>query len=326
MIPTRLAASLALLAALLLGGGVLVDRLADRRAARAEAAFPPEGGFVTVSGRRVHYVQTGSGPDLVLLHGASGSTRDFTFDLVARLSERYRVTAFDRPGLGYTDIDPALDRAFAAQGEPPQSQADLLARAAREIGIARPVVLGHSFGGAVAMAWALDHDPAALVIVSGATEPWPGGLGPLYRVTGSAWGGGLVVPLISAFATPDLVKRAIGTVFAPQAPPPSYLDRIGAGLTLRRTSFRANARQVNTLRPHLVEMSARYGDLRLPVEIVHGTADDIVPLDVHSERLVTQIPDARLTRLDGIGHMPHHAAPGEVIAAIDRAARRAGLR
>ena len=90
--------------------------------------------------------------------------------------------------------------------------------------------------------------------------------------------------------------------------------------------MRANAQQVNRLRPHVVEMSARYPTLPMPVEIVHGTADTIVPLQIHSEPLSKQIPGAVLTRLEGIGHMPHHADPQAVSDAIDRAAARAGLR
>ena len=90
--------------------------------------------------------------------------------------------------------------------------------------------------------------------------------------------------------------------------------------------MRANARQVLSLRPHVVEMSERYHELDLPVEIVHGSADTIVPLNVHSITLPDQIEGANLTILDGVGHMPHHTNADDVIAAVDRAASRAGLR
>lgn len=318
--------SLAVAGLLLAGCGAIVERRTDQREAAAEAAFPPIGQFVEVDGRRVHYLQAGSGPDLVLLHGASGNLREFTFGFLDAVTDRYRVTVFDRPGMGYTDIKPELDRAWTDQGESPQSQASLLARAAAQIGVERPIVLGHSYGGAVAMAWGLDHDPSALVIVSGATQPWEGGLGPLYAVNGSRLGGTVVVPLISAFATQGVIKDAVASVFRPQEPPPGYLDHIGAPLTLRLESFRANARQVNSLKPHVTAMSARYGDIRIPVEIVHGTADDVVPIDIHSEKLVRQIEGANLTRLPGIGHMPQQVAQDDVVAAIDRVAARAGLR
>jgi pimeloyl-ACP methyl ester carboxylesterase len=105
--------------------------------------------------------------------------------------------------------------------------------------------------------------------------------------------------------------------------PEGYADHIGPYMPLRLPAFRANARQVNTLRPHVVKMSARYPDLTLPIEIVHGAEDRTVPLDIHSEPLSRIVPSANLTVLTGVGHMPHHADPESAIAAIDRAAARA---
>jgi len=323
----KILALLALFA--LAGGALLVDRLARAREARAVALYPPEGQFVTVGGRRVHAVVAGSGPDLVLIHGAGGNTRDMSFALLDRLTERYRVIIFDRPGLGYTDrSDDRYAGWFMSQAESPAEQAALLQAAAAALGADRPLVLGHSFGNAVALAWALDHPDhiAGLIDVGGVSMPWPGGLGAYYTVNGSALGGALVTPLITAFVPEARVQASIAAVFAPNPAPEGYDTYIGADLTLRRASLRANARQVNGLLPHIVAMSARYGDLRLPVEIVHGDADDTVPLAIHSARLVEIIPEANLTILPGIGHMPHHADPVAVVAAIDRAAARAGLR
>lgn len=318
---------LALGALVLAGGCAWVDRRADLREAAAARMWPPLGRFVEVDGRRVHAWTEGAGPDLILLHGASGNMRDFTFGFAQRLTGRYRVTVFDRPGLGYTDrASDDVAGAFNPRAESPQDQAAMLHAAARAIGIERPIVLGHSYGGAVAMAWALGHDPAALVVVSGATMPWPGDLGPQYRILGSPVGGASLPPLVTAFAGDQTIDRAIESIFAPQAAPDDYAEYVGPGLTVRRRTLRANARQVNTLRPHVVAMSRQYGTLDLPVEIVHGTADDIVPLEVHARPLAGLAPGARLAVLDGIGHMPHHVAPEAVLDAIDRAAARAGLR
>ena len=66
--------------------------------------------------------------------------------------------------------------------------------------------------------------------------------------------------------------------------------------------------------------------LALPIELVHGDADTIVPLAVHARRLAPLIPGAHLTVIPGAGHMPQHSHPETVIAAIHRAAARAGLR
>lgn len=292
-----------------------------RISTRAQA-YPPTGRFVEVGGHRVHADVSGpeSAPAVILVHGASGNARDYTYLLAPRLAARYRVVAVDRPGLGHT---PALHQ----RGESPAEQAALLDAAAGALGIGRAVIVGHSYGGAVAMAWALERPARAAGIVSlaGATMPWPGGLGPWYAIASSRVGGATVVPLVSRLATTSLIHRSIAAVFAPQDPPPGYAAHIGAGLTLRPATLRANARQVNTLRPHIVDMAARYGGLDLPVEVLHGTADEVVPVRIHGARMVERIAGARLTLLEGVGHMPHHSDPEAAVAAIDRIAARAGL-
>lgn len=318
---------LALLLVLATGAALTAWRAASRGSA-AEAAFPPEGRFVEAGGRRVHYVQRGQGPDLVLIHGASGNNRDMTFRFMDRLAGRYRVTAFDRPGLGYTDRTSGdLASPLAARGETPAEQADLLRAAARALGIERPIVLGHSFGGSVAMAWALG-DPggtAAVVDVSGATMPWRGPLNWTYRITEGRLSGAVVPWLVAAWAPQRLVDRAIAGTFRPHDVPEAYAERLGAALTIRAASFRANARQVNSLLPAVEAMVRRYPALPMPLEIVHGDADTIVGLEVHSRPLAALVPGARLTVLAGVGHMPHHTHPDAVVAAIDRARLRAGL-
>jgi pimeloyl-ACP methyl ester carboxylesterase len=303
------------------GCGAIAGAPAARREAEAARRYPPTGRFVTVSGKRVHLQTEGRGQDVVLIHGASGNLRDFTFRLMPQLARRYRVTAFDRPGLGWSDD-------LGEDGVSPFAQAAALRAAATEAGIRRPVVVGQSYGGAVAMAWALS-DPAgtaAVVSIAGATMPWPGGLGPFYAILGSDLGAATVVPLITAFTSDRRAEAAVRGIFAPEPVPEGYLDHVGAGLTLRRESLVANARQVNGLKPYLQAMSEAYPRLRLPVEAVHGDADRIVPLRIHSEPLVRLLPDARLTVLAGAGHMPHQTRTDAVIAAVDRAAARARLR
>ncbi|MGC3937125.1 alpha/beta fold hydrolase [Roseobacter sp. EG26] len=315
--------------ALILGVVALVQWRATARETAAESAYPPSGQVVDVDGTSIHVRIEGSGPDVVLIHGASGSLRDFTFDLVGRLSDRYRVISFDRPGLGWSERPaPEHGGAWNNYAEPPSLQAKLMQAAADQVGVSKPIVVGHSYGGAVALAWALERpdETAALVLLGAASNPWPGDLGLFYQVNASKPGGALAIPLITAFAPRAAVETAVKAIFQPQPIPDGYLDHFGPEMTLRRSTQRANAQQVNSLRPYVVDMSQRYSGLSLPVEILHGTDDTIVPLHIHSEPLAALLPDANLIRLEGVGHMPHHAAPGEVTDAIDRAAVKAGLR
>lgn len=288
--------------------------------ARAEAAFPPQGRLVDVNGHRVHALTMGDGPDVVLIHGASGNLRDMTFSLAPRLATRYRVTVFDRPGLGYTDR-------INGTGATIRQQAELLSDAARQLGIERPIVMGHSYGGAVALAWAV-HRPdhiAALVPLAAPAKPWDSDLSLYYKTLSHPVLGPLVTPLLTAFVRDARVERAVAEIFEPNIVPQGYIDHVGAPLTLRRDSLRANALQRANLLSEISALQDAIARLSLPVELVHGTEDTTVGLRIHAEPLARDLPSARLTRLPGIAHMPHHAAEDAVVSAIARAAARAGL-
>jgi pimeloyl-ACP methyl ester carboxylesterase len=310
MILKRLATS-ALLAVLGLAGVTLWR--ASAREAAFEAAFPPSGQFLTVDGLRLHYEMQGHGPDIVLMHGASGSLRDLTFSLRDRLTDRYRVTVVDRPGLGYSDPLPEVGL---------RAQARHIKAGLAQIGVADPVVVGQSYGGSVALAWALEGGPKGLVLIASPSLPWPGTLDPWYRLTSTRLGRALAVPLASAFVPEAYVTAATAAVFAPDPVPEGYEAHLGPTLALRRQTLAVNTAQVNALRAELVTMAPLYPTLDLPVELIHGTADTIVPLDIHSRPVSKILPQARLTVIEGAGHMPHHAHQDLVLQAIDRVALR----
>ncbi|MBF9029727.1 alpha/beta fold hydrolase [Rhodobacterales bacterium HKCCE3408] len=303
----------------LLGSGATRWQAA-RNEALAIAENPPAGDFLTVNGARVHYVMAGDGPDIVLIHGASGSVNDFTYSMLGRLDGRFRVTIFDRPGFGYSDR--------IAEGASIAQQADHLAAAAAALGIEQPIVLGQSYGGAVALAWALARpgEQAGLVLVSAASNPWSTGIGAYYTVLSSAAGRALLVPLLTAWVPDALVDATMREIFKPDPVPEGYIEHFGPRLSLRRSALRENALERRDLLDEIEAQVGRYPEIAVPAEILHGTADTIVSAQVHSVPLADQLQDANLTLLPGVGHMSHHAAEDEVVAAIDRLARRAGLR
>ncbi|AAV95010.1 alpha/beta hydrolase [Ruegeria pomeroyi] len=314
----RVVLILALLAA---GFWALTLWRAARHEARAQASHPPLGQFVTVEGLRIHAEVMGSGPDLVMIHGSNGNTRDLSFVLAPILADHFRVILLDRPGLGFSDPAPAGAADIAGQ-------ARLLMLAAEQLGAKRPIVLGHSYGGSVALAWAVHHPDrlAALVPVAAPSNPWNTPLDLLYRVTSTRLGAAVAVPLITAYVPDSYVTRALEDVFAPQPAPAGYADHFGPGLSLRRASLRANAAHRASLLGEIEALHPRYGEIAVPTEIVHGTEDDTVNFDLHSTTLSGQISGAVLTPLPGVGHMPQHVAAQVVADAVLRAATRAGLR
>src|ERR1700722_8476560 len=142
-------ASLLLLAAAGFAASALYVR---EETSRAEREYPRTGKSITVSGVRLHFVDTGGAdPVLVLLHGNGAMIADMEISgLVNEAAKRYRVIAFDRPGYGYSERP--RDRAWG-----PEEQASLFSEAFARLGLVRPLLFGHSWGTQVALSLALDH-------------------------------------------------------------------------------------------------------------------------------------------------------------------------
>jgi pimeloyl-ACP methyl ester carboxylesterase len=290
-----------------------------------EARYPPAGRFVEAASGRLHVVEMspqGREPEatVLLLHGASGSSGDPILALGERLAQRFRVVAIDRPGSGWSD------RLGGAEAASPATQARIIRAALGQIGVERAIVIGHSWAGALALNLALDHADlvSGLVLLAPVSHPWPGG-GISWYYGPTTWPvlGRLLTSTLTTPAGLLLMKPTLGVVFAPQAPPPGYIERSRTPLVLRPGAFRANAEDVSGLYAFVVGQSRRYGAIRAPTVIVSGDADTIVWTNLHSRSLEREIPGARLVVLPGVGHMPHHAAPEVVVREIETLAAAA---
>jgi pimeloyl-ACP methyl ester carboxylesterase len=253
---------------------------------------------------------------VVLIHGASGNMEDMRLALGEKLAASHRVILIDRPGHGWSSR-PA-DDTYAS----PARQAGLVAEALNQLGVRRAIMVGHSWGGAFATAYALAFPDrtAGLVLLSAVTHPWPGdpgwynnlaslrGIGPLFLRT-------LVYPLGSFLI--DGVSRS---VFEPQAVPDDYVRRAAIRLVLRPKTFFANARDLALLKNFIAAQVPSYVDLRSPTVIITGDRDTMVSPKINACALAAALPQAKLVFLKGVGHMSHHAAPEAVAAAIDELA------
>lgn len=290
---------------------VLLVLLIWRRAPyRINRRAPPLGQFITVDGARTHYHQTGSGPDVILLHGASGNLREWEFGLRDALQESYRVTAFDRPGHGFS-------QAIAGNAHLATSAAHLRA-AAQALGLTDFILVGHSYGGSVALAWALQAAPRGLMLISAPSLPWPGRLDLWYRVNENPIISNVLVRIAAVLVPMSFVRTAVQHVFAPAFVPSDYMRRMGVALALRPRSMRANVAQVNALLSDIRGQMGEYPRLHMPIEMIHGESDIIVPATVHSIPLAAALPHANLTLIQGAGHMPHHSHLDLVLARLAR--------
>jgi pimeloyl-ACP methyl ester carboxylesterase len=306
---------------LLFAAGGLATWLIARR---IEARYPPVGRFVEVAGGHLHVVEAGpldaEAAAILLLHGASGSSADPMLALGRRLAERRRVIAVDRPGHGWSD------RIAGTAAASPTRQAAIVREALDRLGVDRAVVVGHSWAGALAAAMALEHADriAGLVLLAPVSHPWPGGgISWYYGPATSSWAGWLFTRTVTTPAGLLGLDAGIRTVFAPQEPPPNYREEARVPLLLRPSAFQANAEDVAGLHAFVTAQSRRYGAIRTPTVIISGEADTIVWTNLHSRSLEREIPNARLIVLPGVGHMPHHAAPGLILREIEALAEKA---
>ena len=282
----------------------------------AERAAPPLGRLVVVGPRLVHVIDRAAdrpgGVAIVFVHGASGNARDPLLAFGSAFPH-HRLLFVDRPGHGWST---RLGRGDSA----PAVQAEVIAALLAEEGIGRAIVVGHSWGGSVAAAFGVGHPDktAGLVFLAPATHPWPGGIDLLYRLTDTPLLGRLfgaaVVPGLGRLLLDDATAR----VFAPDPVPADYAGTIGATLLLRPDEWRANAEDIADLLANVTALQPHYREIRAPTLVVTGTRDPVVLREIHSAGLVRDIPGARLVELEGVGHMPHHAATARVVAEIER--------
>lgn len=290
-------------------------------AAKAERLVSASGQFVEIDGNCIHYVETGEGRPIVFVHGLGAQLHQFRHTLFSRFGPGYRLIALDRPGSGYSV------RARGATGRLPE-QAEIVRRFIETLGLERPLVVGHSLGGAVTLTLAVEHPEA----ISGIAL-----LAPLTRLeAGVREKAGLLYirsrlwRRIMAYtaAVPTSLRYARQTlefIFAPQAVPADYMVNGGGWLGLRPSHFHATSTDFVAVEEDLGRIEQRYGEIAMPAGIFFGSADRVIDMRIHGEPMKDRIGGLDSETVDGLGHMPQFAEPDRVIAFIKRIAERAFL-
>ncbi|ABY32020.1 alpha/beta fold hydrolase [Methylorubrum extorquens] len=278
-----------------------------------EVARKPPGQFVTVDGLPVHVIVRGRGRPVVLVHGNGTMAEDFAIcGLIDRLAARYRVIAIDRPGFGYSGRP--RHRIWTAQ-----AQAVLLHRVLEQLGVERPLIVGHSWGTIVALALAADgrRPLRGLVLLSGSYFPGHRTDAALIAPLAVPGLGDAMRAMVPAKVSASLTGQSFRQVFWPQPVPARFTARFSIEIAAAATQLRAVSEDAASMSSAVTGLQRRYAGLTLPVSVLAGDADAIVKASEHSVRLHTTIPGSTLRLLPGLGHMIHYGARLKVERAID---------
>jgi pimeloyl-ACP methyl ester carboxylesterase len=265
-----------------------------------EALVPPAGRFVEIDGLRLHIVDSGekpgqAQPPILFIHGLLGQLSNFSYAVAGFFPER-RTVLIDRPGSGYSPA--AASQSLKAQG-------DLVARIIDELKLDKPLIVGHSLGGAIALALALDHPASVggLALIAPLTHPVtapPKAFAKLppprrWMLWLGAWTFGPIMMLLAFIP----VRRQ---VFAPEPLAGDYWNRGGGILSSRPSAMLAAARDMEHQPQELPRLVARYPSLAMPIGVLFGAGDRLLDAKAQGEVFCAKNPNAEMTLIDG-GHM-----------------------
>jgi pimeloyl-ACP methyl ester carboxylesterase len=290
-----------------------------RIARRAEAVVPRLGSIIEIDGNEIHYVERGKGRPILMIHGLGGSLHHMRRPLMEAFGDDFRLIALDRAGSGYSS------RGEGQQGTLSE-QARQIAAFIDRMGLEKPLIVGHSLGGAIALATALDYPDkvSGLALLSPLTRFEPN-LPPEFKALAIASpfkrrliANTLAVPM-SMKNGPQVLER----VFGPQQPPADYGVEGGALVGLRPSHFYATSTDLVGSRTDLERYEARYNELAMPVGILFGTKDRVLNYERHGLSMTDRVAGLDIELLDGVGHMPQYAETQRVVGFIRRIAERA---
>jgi pimeloyl-ACP methyl ester carboxylesterase len=277
-------------------------------------AIERPGGMFYLRGVGMHFLDHGSGPVVLLLHGFGGSIYSFRHQ-IGTLAERHRVLAVDLPGFGLSDRPKDVDLSHTAGAERIREFLD-------RMGVERATVMGASMGGAIAARLAAAHPERVerLILAAGAPPDYRPRL-PLFAFSRPL----MPVPFALLVANPRFWRRQASRLTYD----PSFVtDEIWTNYQ-RPSRIRGSASSVMRLLADVRrDVPLDPATVRTRTLLLWGEADPVLPLTV-AHRLHATMPDARLEVIPRAGHLVLEEQPDASNASIlrflaERAATPAG--
>ena len=269
--------------------------------------YPFESHYADVAGSRVHYIDEGGGPPLLLLHG--NPTWSFLYrEIVKGLRDRYRCIAVDHPGFGLSSPAPGY-------GFTPAEHADVLEQLVLRLDLGDLTMMVQDWGGPIGFAVATRHPERFAAFVIGNTWAWPKGdpgTQLFSRLLGGAIGRRLILNrnLFVERLLPAGVRR--GTL--PEAVMDAYRGPFPTPASRRPTAV--FPREILASRPFLADIERRLPRLSGRPALIVWPTKDVAFGDRERRRWEELFADHRTVLLEGAGHYIQEDASDEIVTAI----------
>ncbi len=267
----------------------------------------PDRRTLTFPTGQISFRQAGSGPDLVLLHGLAGNARTWERQFEA-FADRYRVTAWDAPGYGDSDLVPASADSYA----------ETLAAFLDTLGLRDVILLGHSMGGVVAGTFAGRYPGHLRALVLSCTLL--GRKQPAGTLLGEAYQARLAD--LETMRAEEYGRRRAESMTAPGCDSAILEQLAGIAAETRRDGLEAAMRVIAE-----ADNTERLGGLALPVLVLAGELDRTVTREA-TDALVAALAfgkaELQIVTLPGVGHAPYLENATDYTAALSAFLRSLG--
>jgi len=258
-----------------------------------------KGKFVAIDGKKVHYVEAGNGPPIVLIHGFLYHTVMWKKNIDA-LAEKFKVYAIDLWGWGYSERLKENEYSFERYGKQIVGFMDAL-------NIKKATLVGQSMGGGISVYVAAHHPDRVerLILVDPAVIPYPmTTIGKIYQLP-------FIGEFMNAIPGDALMKNNIRTIwfYDKNKATDEYCQEVLQPLSIKGSSSGTMFILRNVLKEPYVEKEANLlAKMGIPTLIIHGREDKAIPLD-RSKKLNDLWKGSKLVIFDKAGHSPHEEYP-----------------
>jgi len=261
-------------------------------AAELNAQTPKE---ITIFGQKIHYLEAGSGPNLILLHGLGGSSQAWQFN-IGPLAEKYHVFVPDQIGFGKSD-KPLVNYRV-------RTYVDFLDQFCKQLKIERATLVGNSMGGWIAAIYAATYpdrvDKLVLADAAGYAPPKDFDTRTFFGLNPT---------------TREGMKILVAKVFYNKA----FLSDAAIDQAMAARLAAGDGYTIKSITESIIRGEDYLDDvvktIKQPTLIVWGRQDGLLPLS-DAERFHKDIAGSTLVVIDQCAHVPNVEKPGEFNAAV----------